>query len=479
MEARNKRIHAFRTDALDRDDATAMAARLRAGKVSSKELHEAARNRLHLLNSHLNALVRETPELSTKQLDRVARQSPANAPDAGLFAGIPFVIKDNNILQGIITRHGSAATPDNAPGKSSPYINSLLQMGLIPLGISNMSEFGLTPTTESKLYGAACNPWHPAHSTGGSSGGSAALVSSGVVPLANANDGGGSIRIPASCCGLVGLKPSRGRHPADQVHKSLPVNIVSQGIVSRSVRDTANFWRAYEQIFPARNLPPIGKIEGPGSNRLRIAFFTGSLPDLQLKTHPELKRITLKTATLCDELGHYIEEIPFPYTRQFFDDFLNYWAMLAYLADKSGSLIPGFRAGNLENFTKGLSSHFSRNKLKSLQSVLRLRNYQTEYQKLFKEYDIIMHPTISMPPPELGYLNVELPFEQAIQRLESMVSATPVQNIAGAPGISLPMGQTQKGLPVGIHFAAPVAGEQTLLELSFALESAQPFRLNE
>jgi amidase len=199
------------------------------------------------VNPFLNAII-------TKTYDLARRNSKIHSD--GFFSGIPTFIKDNEDVMGVPTSHGSVAVQKNEAKNNSKLVQQISALGFVSLGKSALCEFGLTATTESLLNGSTRNPWNTDHSTGGSSGGAAALVASGVVPIAHANDGGGSIRIPAACCGLVGLKPSRDRLMREDALGALPVNIVCQGIVSRTVRDTARFYFEAEKIYKIKNFHP-------------------------------------------------------------------------------------------------------------------------------------------------------------------------------------------------------------------------------
>ena len=208
-----------------------------------------------------------------------------------------------------------------------------LGTGLVPLGKTQMSEFGFSGSAEHPRIGPVRNPWNPEHTAGASSSGSAAFVAAGVVPLAHANDGGGSIRIPAACNGLVGLKPTRGRLPLDQETARMPLHLVANGVVTRSVRDTAAFLREAEKVYRHPKLPPIGDVTRPGTQRLHIAVCTQSV---LREVSPEMRELTMKSAALLEELGHKITEIDNPVPARFKDDFLLYWGFLAFAVVRGG-----------------------------------------------------------------------------------------------------------------------------------------------
>ena len=240
-------------DALGDSDATALVKRLEAGDVSPAELVEAAINRARRANPALNAIVTDT-------FDSALAQS--KMPRKGKFGGIPTVIKDNVEVEGVPTLFGTRALPRHPAKKDHAFIRQFKSLGMISLGKTALPEFGIPPTTESLLHGVTANPWNIQYSAGGSSGGSAAMVASGVVPMAHGNDGGGSIRIPAACCGLVGLKPTRGRLVTAPELKMLPINVVFEGVITRTVRDTALFMAEAEKYYANRRLPALGLIAG-------------------------------------------------------------------------------------------------------------------------------------------------------------------------------------------------------------------------
>ena len=473
MTIKPTRVHAFNhADALGHHDAVALAGQLQRGETSATALVQAAYQRLELVNPELHA---------TACLQEEAALAQARFyDDVGnfrAFQGIPGFLKDNLDLQGLPTRHGSAAMPDTARKHTSAVAQQIIDTGVVLLGKTKLPEFGLTATTEYSKAEPAHNPWNIGHSTGGSSGGSAALVAAGVVPIAHANDGGGSIRIPAACCGLVGLKPSRGRLAMNEMAKSLPINIVSDGIVSRSVRDTAAFFALAEEHYKNPTLPPLGHITTPGRKRLKIGMFTQKISGDETDT--ACVEAAHKAAALCEELGHEVQEIKVPISSQFADDFLLYWGMLAASISHLGKLAVDryMDTGKLEPLTHGLAKHFTRNLLKFPFALRRLYQFEAQYATAFADLDVLLSPTLGQPAPPLGYLALDLPFEQARERLVNFASFTAAQNVAGAPAISLPMHHTAEGIPVGVHFAAAMGHEFRLIELALEIEQAQPFKM--
>ena len=473
MTIKPTRVHAFNhADALGHHDAVALAGQLQRGETSATALVQAAYQRLELVNPELHATVCLQEEAALAQA-----RFYDDVGNFRAFQGIPGFLKDNLDLQGFPTRHGSAAMPDTARKHTSAVAQQIIDTGVVLLGKTKLPEFGLTATTEYSKAEPAHNPWNIGHSTGGSSGGSAALVAAGVVPIAHANDGGGSIRIPAACCGLVGLKPSRGRLAMNEMAKSLPINIVSDGIVSRSVRDTAAFFALAEEHYKNPTLPPLGHITTPGRKRLKIGMFTQKISGDETDT--ACVEAVHKAAALCEELGHEVQEIKVPISAQFADDFLLYWGMLAASISHLGKLAVDryMDTGKLEPLTHGLAKHFTRNLLKFPFALRRLYQFEAQYATAFADLDVLLSPTLGQPAPPLGYLALDLPFEQARERLVNFASFTAAQNVAGAPAISLPMHHTAEGIPVGVHFAAAMGHEFRLIELALEIEQAQPFKM--
>ncbi len=460
------RIAAPIDDLLGDADATEIARRLRDGEFTPLEAAGAALRRLDAVEGALCA----TECLLTDQLERLAGTAAG-----GWFAGVPSLIKDNTDIAGTPTRHGSRATPAVPVRRDGRFAEQLLRTGQLPIAKTRLPEFGFTATTEFSRARPARNPWHTDHTTGGSSGGSAALVAAGVVPIAHANDGGGSIRIPASCCGLVGLKPSRERVRVHEMADLLPINLVADGVVSRSVRDTAAFMAAAEQVWKNPALPAIGVVEHPGRQRLRIAMYTRR-PDGG-DCDPACRRVVERVASMCLELGHTVEEIDTPFDQQMADDFLLYWAMLAASVRWFGRAVVDrrFQPSRVEPLTRDLAVHFRSNLHRLPGAVKRLQRFRAIHADLLQRFDLLLTPTVATPPPPLGHLALDLPLDVALDRLRCFTAYTPAQNVSGAPAISLPLGRTESGLPIGVQFAAGLGRERQLLEIAFALEEAMPW----
>lgn len=461
------RIHAFGDDALGDLDAVGLVDKLRAGEVSPRDLVEAAIARLDAVNPALNGLAFEA-------FDRARARADAGRPYGGFFDGVPSFIKDNVAVEGMPTMQGTDAWDPHPMPADGAWVRTFLSTGLIPLGKTQMSEFGFSGSAEHPRIGPVRNPWNPDHTAGASSSGSAAFVAAGVVPIAHANDGGGSIRIPAACNGLVGLKPSRGRLPLDKEAARMPLHLVANGVVSRSVRDTAAFFREAERAYRNPKLPAIGDITGPGRQRLRIAVCTKSI---LRDASPEMREQTLKAASLLEELGHHITEIDNPVPARFKDDFLTYWSFLAFAVVRGGRRMfgPSFDRSRLDNMTLGLDRRAARNLHRIPLAIRRLSASRRITQRLSETYDAVLTPTLADVTPRIGHLDPTADYDQVMDRLLDWVLFTPLQNATGDPAISLPLGESASGLPVGMMISGVVGQEARLLELAYELEEARPF----
>jgi amidase len=460
-------IRSFCDDVLADRDCVALAALIRSGEINSHEVVEAAIKRAQAVNPRLNAI---SVEDFSNSLASAAKHEVKS--HASIFSGLPTFIKDNEQVRGLPTRLGSRATSDAFATQSSKFIEEYLALGLINLGKTTMPEFGLTATTESLLHGATRNPWNSDYICGGSSGGAAALVAAGVVPIAHGNDGGGSIRIPAACCGLIGMKPTRDRLTPLQGTETLPINLVQQGVLTRSVRDTAAFFAAAERVYRNPSLPGIGDVTRPGKKRLRIGFFT-EYPSHQT-VHPENRDVTVKAAQLCASMGHRVEEIPTPIPASMEDDFKFYWEMIAFSMHHFSKATLGYSLdkAQLEPFTRGLSRLFFKRFYKLPYAIRRLKASARTLAATYERYDVVISPVHGHPTPKIGELSSYIDAESSLRKLSDFAPFTQEQNVTGAPAISLPMGSCSNGLPLGVQFAAGFGQDQQLLELALEIEEA-------
>jgi amidase len=456
------------TDVLGDLDATAIAERIRAKDFTAQEAAEAAIARIERLNPQLNFLATEAFDYGREQAARADRSAP--------FAGVPTLIKDLLPLAGLPTKFGCRGLANFQLPDQSPYADALLASGLAPLGKSTTPEFGLTATTEPLLGGATRNPWDLEKSCGGSSGGAASAVASGAVPIAHASDGGGSIRIPASCNGLVGLKVSRHR-TIDARPLEVGVVLSVNGCVSRSVRDTAAFLAATEQSGAGAQLAPVGMVSGPSLQRLRIGF---SIPDLRGRDpDADVAEAAEDAATLCRDLGHSVRQFKPPFDGDALAGaFTLVWAAIAKEATKPLREASGAVALDtlLEPMTIALVNVSQNAAPDALErAVAVLREVEAAYAALFNDIDVLLTPVLASTPPLIGEMGPAKGMD-AFARAERYVGYTPLQNVAGAPAISLPLALSPRnGMPIGAHFAAAKGQERRLLELAYELEQAKPW----
>ena len=451
-------------DAFARLDATAQAALVRNGDVSASELVDAAIDRIEALDGTLNAV-------TTRLFERAREQARGPLPE-GPFTGVPYLIKDLYDLAGTPNTMGARLFADNVSTADEPYVTRTLSSGVVVVGKSNTPEFGLLGTTESLLLGACRNPWNPAYTPGGSSGGAAAAVAAGMVPFAHATDGGGSIRIPAACCGLFGLKPSRGRLDP----KRRPdIDISVHHCVSRSVRDSAALFAAAEYVAADAELPPVGRVERPSERRLRIALDTRNL--FGEAPHPEVEIALQRAAKLCADLGHQVEEAgPNIDGAAFVHHFISVWASFPaepIAAARAQGLSPG---DVLEPWTLALADEFDRRGPDALPAAV--RNFDAMARVLdafFQRYDVLLTPVLKAPPVAIGAQEPTMDYDSLYAAVTDWVSYTPLHNAAGTPAMSVPLGWSRDGLPIGVQFAAAHGAERTLFELAYELESAAPW----
>ena len=459
------RVHAFGDDALGEFDTLGLVEALHAGEVSVRDVVDAAIARVEKVNPHLNGM-------AFTAFDRA--RAEARDPRGGFFSGVPTLVKDNSDVAGMPTCVGTDAWVGQPARRDGDFARMFLATGLIPLGKSQLSEYGYSASAEHPRLGAVRNPWSTDHIAGASSAGSAALVAAGAVPIAHANDGGGSIRIPASVNGLVGLKPTRDRLAQDKMLRDQPIRIVSEGVVTRTVRDTAAFFREAEKVYRPLKLPPIGDITRPGRKRLRIAIHTEGVGRA---ADSEVTELTLKTARLLEELGHTVEEADSPVNDSFPDDFLLYWSMTAMFLLRTGRRVHGrtWDKGRHDNFTLGLERHAARNLHRVPGAIRRLKRAHLISEAYYAKYDISLTPTLGHETPRVGHLDPMQDYDTVMDRLLDWVVFTPAQNITGEPAISLPLATTSGGMPMGMMFGSAAGREAMLLELAFELEEASPF----
>jgi amidase len=447
-------------------------------QVTPLELADEAIRRIEQHNPRLNAVVHKMYDQGRDIARRLAGES------AGRFRGMPFLLKDIlGNFAGVPTASGARFMLDLPAPQDDTLVTRFKAAGLVPLGKTNVPEFGLLPITESALYGACHNPWSLAHSTGGSSGGSAAAVAAGIVPFAHANDGGGSIRIPASCCGLVGLKPTRGRNPLGPMLGDVMSGLICEHVVSRTVRDTAALLdcthgpEVGDPYFAPPPARPFFDEVGAPTGRLRIAFTTHS-PAGTL--HPECIAAVERTAKLCEDLGHVVEDASPPIDQgTLTQSFLAVWTAGLAMQIDAVAMMTGREVR--EELFEGLtwSLYQQGRQVTGAQYLLSIAMLQMQARmvgRFHERYDCWLTATLGAPPIRIGSVDIaERDVMKGMGPILEYVPYTPLQNATGQPAISLPLHWTADGLPVGLMFTGRMGEEALLLRLAAQLEQARPW----
>jgi amidase len=459
--------------------AVVQAAAVRAGEVSSRELVEASLAAIERLNGEVNAFVTVAAERALADADAIDPGDPRP------LAGVPIAIKDiGPLTEGIRTTFGSAVSGEWVPPFDTAIVAKLRAAGAVIVGKTSTPEFGITPVTEPARFGPTRNPWNLERTAGGSSGGSAAAVAAGMVALAHGNDGGGSIRIPASCCGLVGLKPSRGRVSAAPLVES-PSGLVAEGVLTRTVEDTAvalDVVAGYEWGDPSWPPPPESTFaeaarRDPGPLRIGLSVD----PPVEAAIHEECLAAVREAAALLESLGHFVDEsTPRWDATEYVDDFLTIWgAEPAAAAERMGAVEGGsFDLDDTEPLTQELIRRARETTgIEVLDALSNLRAYSRRVVRWWGEHDLLLTPTLAQPPLPHGALGAGPgePVMEAIHKGMRFVPFCPPANITGQPAISLPLHQSADGLPIGVQLIGAPGGEETLLAIAAQVEAARPW----
>jgi amidase/6-aminohexanoate-cyclic-dimer hydrolase len=458
-------------------DALGLAELIRQGEVKPSEVLEAAIARCEERNPKLNAVV-------VPMIDE-ARQAAAGDLPNGPFRGVPFLLKDLYLLTtGARTTNGCRLFEDFVADYDSEIVVRYRKAGLVIFGKTTSPEFGLTTTTESKVFGQTRNPWNTDHTTGGSSGGAAAAVAAGIVPLANASDGGGSIRIPASCCGLFGMKPTRARTPAGPDAGEGWSGMSAVHAVSRSVRDNAALLDAtagpdlgapYWAAPPERPfLEEVGRPPG----RLRIAFQSRAFNEVE--THPDCIAAVEGVSRLCAELGHEVEETPFSIDHEAFRQATGTIIganLRATVQDRAAVLGREFGPDDLEPGTYAMATAAAATGAEEYARSIRvIHAIGRQVAGFMERYDAILTPTMPTPPLPLGALSLSHPdLGEFLVNLLKTIGFTQLFNATGNPAMSVPLVWNDAGLPIGVQFAGRFGDEATLFRLAGQLEQARPW----
>jgi amidase len=459
-------------------DAIAQADLVRRGELRPIELVEAAIARAERVNPALNAVV--TP------LYKQARAAAGGNLPEGPFRGVPFLLKDLLAsYAGARMTGGSAFLRDYVADHDSELVARFRRAGLVVIGKTNTPEFGILPTTEPQLFGPCRNPWNTERITGGSSGGSAAAVAAGIVPMAHANDGGGSIRIPASCCGVFGMKPTRARTSLGPDVGDIMGGLVVEHAVTRTVRDSASLLDAVcgpatgdPYWAPPRARPFLDEV-GADPGRLRIAFTT--IAPSGVKIDEECVRAVHEAAKLCESLGHSVEEAaPEINGPLMVDSFLTVWRAGTAATIQAMVFLTG-RIPSPELFeplTWALNEQGRQVTAPAyLMAQTILQGIARQIARFMLSYDVWLTPTLAEPPLPLGSFepqpdHVLYGFDRAVE----FVPFTPLCNLSGQPAMSVPLHWSPNGLPVGTHFVGRFGDEATLFRLAAQLEAACPWK---
>ncbi|MGZ4444538.1 MAG: amidase [Nocardioidaceae bacterium] len=457
------------------------AAAVRSGEASPVELVDHYLGRIERLADTVGAFVTVTDELARKQAlvaqDRVQR-ARLHDEDLPPFFGVPTAIKDLNMTAGVRTTFGSASMRDHVPDVSDEVVLRIEAAGFVSLGKTNTPEFGSPCYTEPDVAPPARTPWDLDRMAGGSSGGAGAAVAAGLVPVAQGSDGGGSIRIPASCCGLFGLKPTRGRISGGPVYGD-PVGLGTSGPLARTVRDAAAMLdvmagRAVGDPTWAPPLPPgqtfLGWCDRP-PGRLRVARFRAPVI-ADAPVHADVVAAYERASALLAELGHDVEDIDVPVPGEAVATFETCWAVLSALTP-----VPEGRDGDIRPLTRWL---MERGRAVSGPefglAVGELRRVAAGALARLAPYDVVLTPTLAQPPLRVGDIRDDADPARDFENQKAFTPWTSAWNLTGMPAVSLPLHRTAAGLPVGVMLAARPAEEQLLLALSAQVEEAVPWR---
>ena len=452
-----------------------LAALVRLGDLSARELVEASLDRIDELNPEINAFTLVDRDGALAAADAIG---PA---DERPFAGVPIAIKDLTVAtNGLRVSSGSDLYGDYTPDYDAHVVRRLRAAGFVIVGKANTPELGIVPTTEPRRFGPARNPWDMTRTTGGSSGGSAAAVASGMIPISHASDGGGSIRIPAACCGLVGLKPSRGRISRGPAQGDSYLS--TDGVVSRTVADTAtalDVMSGYEPGDTTWAPPPfepfsLTAAREPGP--LRVALVT--TPPVEAELDPLAERAARDAAVLVEAFGHNVEEAEPPQQLdELFDAFTDVWAANVSMGVGFGELVSGRTAGpdDVEPLTWALHEHAlattSSDYVRALTILQRVSRMLVEWSS---QWDVVLTPALARRPVPLGEIDTAAPDPMAnFRETATFTPYTPFVNVTGQPAISLPMYHGDDGLPLAVQLIGPPLGEGLLLSLASQLEAEQ------
>ncbi|MCG8490405.1 MAG: hypothetical protein MI743_02215 [Sneathiellales bacterium] len=453
-------------------DGLDLANRIRTKELSSIEVLETTIRRIERINPEINAIASTNYGFARKRAGQESLE--------GIFAGVPTLLKDVFSYPGHTVGFGSRLFDCLPAPAGSRYADAIDKAGLVVLGKSTTSEFGLLGTTETLVKGATKNPWNKSKSAGGSSGGAVAAVAAGLVPVAHASDGGGSVRGPSSFCGLFGFKPSRGRLLDNGLPASLPLSsMISEHCVSRSVRDSAAWLLATEKenTHDPLSISDIEATHPP--KKLRIGFYIRD--SLGREPTIDARSAVLETASLCESLGHDVYEIDPPKfdakatAEAFFT--LGGVGMAAMFSQFKGMMGPAFTEEGFEPYTRAIAEKGAQTDPKSMGEIMALmKTAEQDLNEAQKQCDIMLSPTVPYPAFDLRTYHSDLPMEELNAFIERVACYTVLPSIAGSCAMSVPLSQTDTNLPMGSHFSAPQGHDRLLFSLAFQLEQASPWQ---
>jgi amidase len=461
----------------ERYDALGLAELIAEKQITPLELLDAVRQRIEAINPKINAF-------SQLFFDK-AEASIQDGLSDGPFRGVPFALKDlGQYLRGTITSAGSRLWKDAMADYDSTLVSRYKRAGLVIFGKTTTPEFGLTTTTESVLLGETHNPWDLARTSGGSSGGSAAAVATRILPAAHASDGGGSIRIPASCCGIFGLKPTRGRVPMGPDQFEGWNGFSAHHVVTISVRDCAALLDATagaelgSPFFSPQPPQPFLNETLIAPKSLRVALIID--PPGGTPLDPECKKAAVAAAKLCESLGHRVDEAKLPIEHEvMFEAFLNVInvSTARTLADAERKLGRDLTENDVETVT-WVMNHQGRkvDALTYSRAILTAHQIGLAIARFMEDYDVILCPTLAKPPVPLGVLGLSpTSIQDFTKEITEFGPYTALYNVTGQPSMSVPLHWTPDGLPVGVMFSGRFGDEATLLRLAAQLEKANPW----
>lgn len=482
----------MRFDEYRSHDATGLAKLVADKQISAAELLTLARERAAAVNPKINAIVRDVPATPSDEL-------------TGPFAGVPFLIKDlAQDYAGLPSSAGSRSLADTPAAEHATVVQRWIDAGLVIFGKTNLPEFGAKAISEPVLWGPARNPWNLDRTPGGSSGGSAAAVAAGIVPCAGANDGGGSTRIPAACCGLVGLKPGRGVTPMGPGHSESMHGAAVQGVVSRTVRDTAAMFdviaggEPFGPYVPAPAESTYASAVGqhPGTLRIGVRIPSAITP----QPHREAYAAVETAIRVLTDLGHHVEELrsaPFDDAQLAREFLLTWFVYVAWEVDEAKRL-SGAGDDDFERDTQIMAAlGRATSSVAYVDAVQRRHEHTRRLSTYFENYDLLLTPTLATPPPRIAEFDLPAGLargadlllrtrtakllrhtkivDDMVENNLGWVPYTQLANLTGRPAISLPLHWTADDLPLGVQFVAPLAGETLLIRLAAQLEEALPW----